>query len=102
MSHMTKSETHDPNAELRVDGARQAMWDEHRRNFDYFAEHAASLFAEHPDEWLLIHSGGEVETFDNLGKLFERRSKLARVQRKAAMIEIERSRPMIPTPFFIR
>lgn len=87
MSHMTKSEMHDPSADLRIDGARRAMWDEHRRNFDYFTEHSAALFAEHPDEWLLIHSGGAVETFDNLGKLFERRSQLASVQRKAAMIE---------------
>ena len=87
MSHMTKSEMHDPSADLRVDAARRAMWDEHRRNFDYFTEHSTALFAEHPDEWLLIHSGGEVETFGNLGKLFERRSQLASVQRKAAMIE---------------
>lgn len=87
MSHLTKPAIGTPDGDVRVDPARRAMWEEHRRNFDYFVEHGTALFVQHPDEWLLIHSGGQVEAFDNLGKLFERRSKLAGVQRKAAMIE---------------
>lgn len=87
MSHMTKSEIHDSDVDLSVDGARRAMWEEHRRNFDYFVEHAAMLFAKHPDQWLLVHSGDKVEAFENLADLFKRRDKLPSVQRKAAMIE---------------
>lgn len=87
MSHMTKLEIRDPDAGLRIDDAHRAMWEEHRRNFDFFVEHGTALFAQHPDEWLLIHSGGQVEAFDDLGVLFDRRSELAGVQRKAAMIE---------------
>ena len=102
MSHMTKSGIDDPNSDLHIDGARRAMWDEHRRNFDYFTEHAASLFAEHPDEWLLIHSGGEVVASKDLFELFDLRNTFDDVTWGAAMIEAARSRPMIPTPFFIR
>ena len=87
MSHLTRPAIGDPDSAARVDPARRAMWEEHQRNFDYFAEHGTTLFALHPDEWLLIHSGGQVEAFDDLGALFERRSELAGVQRKAAMIE---------------
>lgn len=87
MSHMTKSEIHDPDAGLSIDAERRAMWEEHRRNFDYFVEHATMLFAEHPDQWLLVHGGDKVEPFENLGDLFKRRDKLPSVQRKAAMIE---------------
>ena len=102
MSHMTKSGMHDPDADLHIDGARRAMWDEHRRNFDYFTEHSAALFAEHPDGWLLIHSGGEVVASKDLFELFDLRNTFDDVTWGAAMIEVARSRPMIPTPFFIR
>ena len=67
--------------------ARQVMWDEHERNLGYFLEHATDLFARHPDQWLLIHSGSEVEIFDDLAELFERRNTFSGAQRGAAIIE---------------
>lgn len=49
---------------------------EARRNDDFFVAHSAELFEQHPDQWILIHSGGVVETFDEFLQLHNRRREL--------------------------
>ena len=70
--------------------ARNARMQEARRNHDYFNEHAQELFERYPDQWLLIHSGGEVAPFDDLAKLIDERNTLSEVQRGGSIIERRR------------
>lgn len=87
MSQATPPEVGNSAERCATEDVRDAMWDEHQRNLDYFLKHAMALFEQHPDQWLLIHSGSEVEDFDNLADLFDRCDTFGSVQRGAAMIE---------------
>ena len=69
----------------------EARMREARRNHDYFNEHADDLFAQYPDHWLLIHSGGQVEAFDDLVALIDLRSTFDDVKRGGAIIERRRT-----------
>ena len=46
------------------------------RNEVYFQAHQWELFERYPDKLLLIHSGGVVETFDEICELTRRREEL--------------------------
>lgn len=80
----------------------RAIFDEHRRNREFFESHWEELFARYPKMWLLIHSGGEVVASESLGDLHDLRETFDSVTRAAALCEIECSRPVVATPFFIR
>lgn len=79
-----------------------AVFDEHRRNIEFFDAHRKELFARYPKMWLLIHSGDEVVASKDLLELHDLCETFDSVTRAAALYEIERTRPMIPTLFFIR
>ena len=87
MSQATPPEAGNPAERCVSEDVRDAMWDEHQQNLDYFLKHGLALFEQHQDQWLLIHSGSEVEGFDNLADLFDRCDTFGSVQRGAAMIE---------------
>ena len=80
----------------------RAIFDEHKRNLEFFEAHREELFARYPKMWLLIHSGGEVVASKSLGDLQDLRETLDSVTRAAALCEIELSGPVIATPFFFR
>ena len=80
----------------------RAVHDERRRNVEFFERHQKELFAKHPKMWLLIHSGGEVVASKDLLELHDLRETFDSLTRAAALVEIERPWPMIPSVFFIR
>ena len=80
----------------------RAIFDEHKRNLEFFEAHRDDLFARYPKMWLLVHSGGEVVASESLGELQDLRETLDSVTRAAGLYEIERSQPVITTPFFFR
>lgn len=80
----------------------RASAEEHQRNLDFFLAHQEELFAKYPKMWLLIHSGGEVVASKDLLELNDLRETFDAVTRSAALFEIKRPWPMIPTPFFVR
>ncbi len=80
----------------------RASAEEHQRNLDFFLAHQEELFAKYPKMWLLIHSGGEVVASKDLFELNDLRETFDSVTRSAALFEIKRPWPMIPTLFFVR
>ena len=80
----------------------RAVHDEHRRNVEFFERHQEELFAKYPKMWLLIHSGGEVVASKDLLELNDLRETFDSVTRAAALFEIKRPWPMIPSVFFTR
>ena len=71
-----------------------AIHAERERNHQFFEAHREELFAEHAEDWLLIHSGGQVAASDNLFQLADLRETLDTVQRAGARIA---ARPQQPT-----
>ena len=91
MTQTTSPQTTTPTAHPLSEDERRAMWDEHERNLDHFLQSAETLFDEHPDQWLLIHSGGQVETFDDLVAMFDRLNTFDKVTRGAALHQRRRT-----------
>ena len=90
MSQATPPEVGNPVERCATEDVRDAMWDEHQRNLDYFLKHAMALFEQHPDQWLLIHSGGEFVPFDDLVELINLLETFDPVKRGGAIIERQR------------
>ena len=63
---------------------------EAERNNDYFLAHSDELFKQYPDKWILVHSGGVVEAFDDFLGLYNRRKQLDRVTSAGSMHYIRR------------
>lgn len=73
---------------------------EHDRNLEFFLAHQGELFAKHPKQFLLIHSGGEVVASPDPFELDDLRKTFDDVTRGGALLEVEIPTPMIATPFF--
>ena len=98
--------THATNAEigkLRHTGPASeevlAVRAEHDRNLEFFLAHQDELFAKHPQQFLLVHSGGEVVASDNPFELNDLRNTFDDVTRCGALLEVEIPVPLIATPF---
>lgn len=62
----------------------RAVWAEGERNTQYLVEHEREFYELYADKWVLVHSGGEVEAFDDLRVLERRRRELPPVSRAAS------------------
>ena len=63
----------------------EAMWAETQCNQRYFVDHADDLFEQHPGKMLLVHSGDQVEAFEDPLAMVERMDALAPVSRRASL-----------------
>ena len=77
-----------------------AVHAEHDRNLKFFIAHQDELFAKHPKQFLLIHSGNEVVASADPFELNDLRNTFDDVTRCAALLEIEVPVPLIATPFY--
>ena len=74
-------------AEMGVDPEYlTAVMEEAERNEDYFMSEWRTLFADFPSQWLLIHSGDEVEVFQQFLELDDRRRTLDPIVREGAIV----------------
>ncbi len=62
----------------------RAVWEEGERNTQYLVEHEQEFYELYSDKWVLIHSGGEVEAFDDLRELEQRRRELSTISNAAS------------------
>lgn len=62
----------------------RAVWEEGERNTQYLIDHEQEFYELYSDKWLLIHSGGEVEAFDDLRVLEQRRRELPPISNAAS------------------
>ena len=63
---------------------RRAVWEEGERNTRYLIEHEQEFYERYPEKWVLIHSGGQVEAFDDLRVLEQRRRELPPISNAAS------------------
>lgn len=63
---------------------RRAVWEEGERNTKYLIEHEQEFYELYPEKWVLIHSGGTVEAFDDLRVLERRRRELPPISNAAS------------------
>ena len=62
----------------------RAVWDEGERNTRYLIEHEQEFYELYAEKWVLVHSGGEVEAFDDLRVLERRRRELTPISNAAS------------------
>lgn len=89
MSQSTDSLPYEPPptdpADPRYEGHR-AMLRESELNFEYYIEHEAEMFDQHPDEIAIVYDGGKVQYCSDEAAVEDFLDRLDNHQRSAALL----------------
>ena len=84
MAHFVPRMTRHPGDPEPDPEQMRAIWEEGDRNTRYLVEHEQEFYELYPEKWVLIHSGGTVEAFDDLRVLEQRRRELPPISNAAS------------------